>query len=168
MPNNAGDNTALSSSVSGSILKFVAPEGYYDGVDDVVEKQDLDFVAGNIVNGKDIFGITGTFDGYYASGSVAGSSSGLSFTLESGGSQSSTYINVTGLSFTPKIIVVWESNTELLSTYTDVAFNLNGNGRIYTSGGTFNIGGNATVTSSSFQIPCDGGASSTLYWKAWG
>jgi hypothetical protein len=36
MPNNAGDNAALSDIVSSNKIYLVAPEGYYDGVDDTV------------------------------------------------------------------------------------------------------------------------------------
>lgn len=36
MPNNAGDNAALSDTISTNTIYLVAPEGYYDGVDDTV------------------------------------------------------------------------------------------------------------------------------------
>jgi hypothetical protein len=61
MPNKAGDNAASSSSVSGTTLKLVAPEGYYDGSDDTVTLTDADFVAANIKDGVDIFGVEGSF-----------------------------------------------------------------------------------------------------------
>lgn len=60
MPNNAGDNVALASSVASTTLKLRAPEGYYDGTDDNVTITDADFVATNIKTGVNLFGTTGT------------------------------------------------------------------------------------------------------------
>ena len=59
IPYKVGDNTASSSSVSGTTLKLVSPEGYYGG-DDTVTITDEDFVAGNILETKNIFGLAGT------------------------------------------------------------------------------------------------------------
>jgi hypothetical protein len=60
MPNRAGDNANLASSVSGTTLKLRAPKGYYDGIDDNVIITDVDFIASNIKSGVNIFGVTGT------------------------------------------------------------------------------------------------------------
>jgi hypothetical protein len=60
MPNRAGDNANLASSVSGTTLKLRAPKGYYDGTDDTVTITDTDFIASNIKSGVKLFGITGT------------------------------------------------------------------------------------------------------------
>lgn len=60
MPNRAGDNANLASSVSGTTLKLRAPNGYYDGTDDTVTITDTDFIASNIKSGVNLFGITGT------------------------------------------------------------------------------------------------------------
>ena len=60
MPNRAGDNVNLASSVSGTTLKLRAPNGYYDGIDDTVTINDTDFVASNIKSGVNLFGIVGT------------------------------------------------------------------------------------------------------------
>lgn len=59
MPDRAGDNACTSSSVDGTTLKLVAPEGYYDGTD-TVTVTDADFTAANIKDGVEIFGVTGT------------------------------------------------------------------------------------------------------------
>ena len=60
MPNNAGDNVALASSVDTTTLKLRPPEGYYDGTDDNVTITDSDFVASNIKSGVNLFGTTGS------------------------------------------------------------------------------------------------------------
>lgn len=63
MPHNVGDTSASSSSVSGTTLKFLAPQGYYDGVADNVVKEDSSFIAGNIKDTVTIFGVLGTYTG---------------------------------------------------------------------------------------------------------
>lgn len=55
-----GDNNAVSSSISGSTLRLLAPAGIYDGVDDRVNIYDADFIAGNIKGGVSLFGLTGS------------------------------------------------------------------------------------------------------------
>lgn len=59
IPYNIGDNVASSSSISDTTLKLVAPEGYYDG-DDTVTITDADFIAGNIKDTANIFGLEGS------------------------------------------------------------------------------------------------------------
>lgn len=59
IPYNIGDNVASSSSISDTTLKLVAPEGYYDG-DDTVTITDAEFIAGNIKDTANIFGLAGT------------------------------------------------------------------------------------------------------------
>lgn len=44
MPNRAGDNANLASSVSGTTLKLIAPKGYYDGINDTVTITDASHV----------------------------------------------------------------------------------------------------------------------------
>ena len=60
MPNRAGDNANLASSISSTTLKLRAPKGYYDGAGDTVTITDSDFIASNIKSGVNLFGITGT------------------------------------------------------------------------------------------------------------
>jgi len=66
MADKEGDNVASSSSVDGTTLKLVAPTGFYDGTD-TVTITDADFVAANIKDTVNIFGVVGT---YAAGGSV--------------------------------------------------------------------------------------------------
>ncbi|WP_442601733.1 hypothetical protein [Paenibacillus sp. KN14-4R] len=60
MPDRAGDTVALSSSVSGTIMKLLASAGYRDGVDDYVTLTDAAFIAANILAGKTVHGLSGT------------------------------------------------------------------------------------------------------------
>lgn len=63
MPNNAGDNASLSNSTTGTTVKLVAPEGYYDGSDDTVTVTDANLIAENIKSGVTILGVLGTYTG---------------------------------------------------------------------------------------------------------
>lgn len=60
LPENQGDNSALSSSISGNTLKLIAPRGIYDGIDDTVTIDDDDWIPENIKEGVNIFGKTGS------------------------------------------------------------------------------------------------------------
>ena len=60
LPERQGDNTALSSTVSGNKLKLIAPKGIYDGMDDTVTIDDDDWIPENIKEGVNIFGKTGS------------------------------------------------------------------------------------------------------------
>lgn len=62
-PRKVGDNVNVSSSITGTTLKLVSPKGAYDGVNDKITIQDDDFVAENIKDTINIFGITGNFAG---------------------------------------------------------------------------------------------------------
>lgn len=99
----SGDNASIGNSVVGTTLKLVAPQGYYDG-DDTVTIADADFVAANIKNGINIFGIAGNLKELkVASGSVNTSV----YT-----SPSCAQIKVTGLGFKPiAVAVVSSTNT---------------------------------------------------------
>ena len=59
----SGDNIALASAVAGTTLKLTPPKGYYDGSTGLVTLADADFIASNIKNGINLFGITGNFVG---------------------------------------------------------------------------------------------------------
>lgn len=64
MPNRTGHVTGQSISRSGTTLRIRPQVGYYDGSSsNSVQFADTNFVAGNIANGKSIFGLTGTFTG---------------------------------------------------------------------------------------------------------
>lgn len=61
MPIRSGSVTALGISRSGTTLKFQPPRGYYDGGSgNTVDYTDSDFIASNIKQGVEIFGLTGT------------------------------------------------------------------------------------------------------------
>lgn len=106
MVDRSGDTAATSSSVSGTTLKLLATEGYRDGANDNVTITDADFVAGNIKNAINIFGLTGTYSAKsFATGTLT-STAAQNFTKFDGTTVSKPTATVTGLSFTPSIIIV--------------------------------------------------------------
>lgn len=80
MPDRAGDNACTSSSVDGTTVKLVAPAGHYDGTD-TVTVTDADLVAGNIVAGVSILGVTGTAPGPGAAQEIINPSSLLTVSI---------------------------------------------------------------------------------------
>lgn len=54
-----GNNTALSSSISGTTLRLVGPAGYYDGISDTTQITDPDFVSSNLCGDTNLFGLQG-------------------------------------------------------------------------------------------------------------
>jgi len=129
MPNRAGDTVCLSSSISGTTLKLRASTGYRDGIDDNVTITDADFVASNILSGKNIFGLTGTLalGKKWATGTVTSASSSIQFYLDGGGTSNCAYIDTYWyLDFTPRVIVVRNANGELYDNPTIYHPNING------------------------------------------
>jgi len=59
IPYNYGDSVATAISNDGTTLKLTPPEGYYSGTDKVTAT-DADFVAGNILETAEIFGVSGS------------------------------------------------------------------------------------------------------------
>ncbi|GEA31672.1 hypothetical protein [Clostridium diolis] len=59
MVDRSGDTACVSSSISGTTLKLKASEGYRDGANDNVTITDANFIAANIVSGKELFGLAG-------------------------------------------------------------------------------------------------------------
>lgn len=94
-----GDTAAISSVVAGTTLKLLASAGIRDGVDDYVTITDADFIATNILSGKDIFGLVGTLvkGKATAQGTHTGSSQAQGVT---------TTYTITGLAFTPSTVIV--------------------------------------------------------------
>lgn len=86
-------------------------EGYHDGTGYVLGDSDL--IASNILNGVSIFGVTGNVRrGFYATGTTTSSSSTLPFYYDSNSSTSPKYYyNVSGLSFTPEVVVCVPTNS---------------------------------------------------------
>lgn len=72
LPENQGDNSALSSSISGNTLKLIAPRGIYDGIDDTVTIEDDDWIPENIRYGINLLGKVGTLrELKYVTGTVS-------------------------------------------------------------------------------------------------
>jgi len=104
--------------------------GYDDGTSKV--QGDIDLIPENIVVGKNIFGIQGTcIKGNYASGGITdnfqSSAITYNFTYDttSTGDDAKYYYSKTGLTFTPKVVIIYPKN-------------LNGNPTIYHKDGLRN------------------------------
>jgi len=96
MPNRVGPNAGTLYPSAGN-LDVVPPVGYYDGTTgDYVHMPDINFIAANILSGKTIFGVAGTaIDGAGLIKYARGSQTIANYA-----------ISVSGLTFTPKTIVV--------------------------------------------------------------
>ena len=70
-----GDNATTAITSAGTILKFKAPAGIYDGTSDYVTFTDADYLAANIRYAKVLFDTTGTWIAVTAGSTVMASSS---------------------------------------------------------------------------------------------
>lgn len=100
MPDRAGDTAAVASAVSGTTLRLRASAGYRDGTNDYVTLSDGDWIAANIVSGKNIFGVTGN-------ALKVESASGTT----TNGSNNRVVVTGLGFSKTPRIVMIWEVST---------------------------------------------------------
>ncbi|WP_192927431.1 hypothetical protein [Clostridium beijerinckii] len=97
MVDRAGDTTCVSSSISGTTLKLKASEGYRDGINDNVTITDANFIASNIINGKNIFGLDGNaLTHNYTTGTIPLDHSGL-------------FYGTINLGFTPNVVILLHS-----------------------------------------------------------
>lgn len=117
MPNRSGTTNAISSTIGGTSLYLLPSEGYRDGVDDYVGITDADFVASNILNGVNIFGLTGSAikkDFYSVNNpSVTGNN-----TIPVGGLTTTFSITLSGFNFTPRTAIVEMDSTSYFSATT--------------------------------------------------
>lgn len=126
MPNRSGDTAALANAIAGTTLKLRATNGYRDGIDDNVTITDADFIAANIINGKDIFGLLGTARlGYFASGESVSTPDTDSYNTDTSASStlSKPSIYIAALGFIPDIFIAIP-NANGTSYYPSVYFNL--------------------------------------------
>ncbi|WP_168120956.1 hypothetical protein [Paenibacillus sp. HB172176] len=100
MPDRSGDTAAVSSAVSDTTLRLRASAGYRDGSNDYVTLTDADFIAANIPEDINLFGLQGAL----VRGKKFASGTTLPVTLETGGK--TAYVEITGLSFVPSLICV--------------------------------------------------------------
>jgi hypothetical protein len=167
---NWNEAMAIDSTAVPNRLFLMPPKGFYDGYEgnSWVYRDDPNFIASNIRAGANIFGLTGT----------------LVERKAAGGTQSlpvGSYIsaNVSGLSFRPRIIVLWRRSPNGSDTAREQAF--------YIEGGDFNNSilsyfpwteqkwyhyttANWSVTSNGFTFSSaiyHSGPASTVYWEAY-
>lgn len=162
MPNRAGDTAALASSVSGTTLKLRASQGYRDGVDDNVTITDANFLAKFIQKDVQLFGLVGTLEPLnYALGSVSPTGS-LPFSAYNLVDTTYAYVQVTGLAFKPKIIMIYnDSPSSTIGVYIDTPLfgNFGDGGVMFMRGGSTNqykflYANSFSVAQGSFILPC--------------
>jgi hypothetical protein len=179
IPIRNGDNSAAGSAVSGNALWLTAPTGYYDG-NDRVGIADGNFISDNIVSGKNIFGLGGTFVGVrVASGTVTRQAGGSNFEVESGSLKSSAYVGVSGYNFNPQFAIfrlrpgagvpghftAWKNTAFKTGTNGKPAYcmantNAGADSQVFFYTDTFSL----QVTSSGATLPCAPYGSGTEIW----
>lgn len=126
MPDRAGDTAALSSAVVGTTLKLLSSDGYRDGVDDNVTITDADFIAANILDTANIFGILGTF----LPTRIAVGSTTTSGTV---------IFTITGIGFDPKFVFL-------------VKVSSSGNFLVHVNGLSYNLLNNLAITANANAV----------------
>lgn len=141
-----------------------------------------DWLASNILNTANIFGLQGTaMQRRYASGTTALSTTPLPFYFTAGTEYfPMVYVTVSGLIFTPRTIIVKavSGSYDYYTIYDNVpGGNYTGTIKTRTANAThinnineynFICSGNAYVTSSGFRLPMQGGTQGgTAYWEAY-
>lgn len=172
MPNRAGDTPAINSEISGTTLKVLPSAGYRDGVDDWVTFNDPDFIAANILTGKNIFGLVGTLVVPKKANGQATSGSSSTLLYTTGGAQDNAYLlTVTGLDFTPRMVfIVHPTQPHRVSTCNTDAPLVSGYRQVFsqTAGGgfdSFRLTNPLNMVSGGFTLAV--GMSNTLYnWYA--
>ncbi|MCQ4363022.1 hypothetical protein KQR54_18155 [Mycobacterium gordonae] len=168
MPDRAGDTAALASSVSGTTLKLRASNGYRDGVDDNVTITDADFIAANILSGKDIFGLVGTLEqGRKVATGFTATDSQYNFIADGGSTTSRYALTITGLSFQPRALILFNVGGGFSGGgSTDPTFPKKSGFNIFWSGFEFRIDGSLTYFSGSgFRVPAP--TTGSYYWIAY-
>jgi hypothetical protein len=125
---NIPDYSNQSVDLSGSVLSAGAeyiqfwPNGYFNG-NSPCQIRDTDFIATNILNTANIFGLQGTAVAgkRFASGVTTSWAGAAAFTELPGGTSSFSTLTVTGLAFEPSIIIArWYNSSgqmEYMTTY---------------------------------------------------
>ncbi|WP_238917267.1 phage tail protein [Clostridium sp. YIM B02555] len=173
MPNHSGaDSPANSIAGTGAGRIYVRPQaGYYDGsVASYVD--DGNYNAANIVSGKSILGLWGnatvqSLGGHlYASNQALVSTSMLNFS-----GTNYYYLSVTGLAFTPSLVIVNYPGINGYSSTTTLYNNINTNGAPSNCYIIFNSTTptrylNINSVTNGFTVPIYGAGGFTAYWLA--
>lgn len=163
MPDKVGSATVITPGTTDQAI----PQGYFGGATaDGKVKGDANLIAANILSGKSIFGVAGSV--------IAGKASASG----SGTTDSTGHLIVSGLSFQPAYIIVYDATNNLyMKTYVGSlnATNLPSAYNIDLNGGTYIYGNNVwTITANGFNTgQLYQNASTTLAnysmsWIAWG
>lgn len=164
-------NSYSSSIATNHLHVFPPAPGYYDSSTKLYI-HDPNFIASNIANGVRIFGITGTMSAgkKVASGTVT-VTGGYTWAKVDGGTVSGNGAAVSGLNFTPSVILLWSGTEAYLrptiykpNIYVDTLGNkANCSGMDQTF---YKEGGSMSVVYGSFLIPAITSVGVVLNWLA--
>jgi len=166
-------------------LHMFPPRGLYDPAGGTgVYFDSADYIASNIVNNKNVFGLIGnatiaSLGGRnFASNTAVTSSSTKAFPNTCGGTTSLRYFSIRGLPFVPSIIIGWNNNNQYYTIYSSGS--IFGAGVLYneyrtgsTSGGGGSIvpianSASVQLSSADYDIPIQQYAGYNVSWWAFG
>lgn len=149
----------------GGALCIRPQEGYYKNEVNVngfgpIIANDPNFIPANIVNGKSIFGLAGNYDGrqLVILSNVWTSNSKITFVTESGEFRDANYIQVSGLTTKPVIIIIsygtnWAGT---MGVYNSFALpDSGGYQTINTYGWNYRVTGQCYINSTGFRLPLE-------------
>lgn len=178
MPNHPFNElaTEISGNYTAQRLYMKPAQGYWDGLKSIYA-DDPNFIAANIVSGKSIFGLTGSFAGKrWASGTIVSSSTSIAFEYRGGGTATWYSITVSGLTFKPSFIMVQLVSIPFtyVTTYDEMGLDYPKSIKMFTTNTTvFNANiihfkgdaASASVTNTGFVLPVNA-SNATYSWIA--
>ncbi|MDG0792762.1 hypothetical protein OMP38_19205 [Cohnella ginsengisoli] len=128
--------------------------GYYDGSTSKSTAWDPNFIPTNIMSGKTIFGLTGTaIQGKRYAAGTASTHTSVIFTRIDGTLQNMAKLDVTGLNFTPRAVIIYDQNGYFCTALQTDAPVYSGNQVFLASGTYMLLISPASVFAGGFSLP---------------